>query len=448
MHLDLAAALRSVRRRFNGSRHQLASTPSGVSTRGEVRVLEQDAGWCWFHSPRAIIADDHLLIGSVASGHLDESRRGSIEVLAHDLHTAETTVVCLASGHEVDDHNAPALWRRSDGRVLAAYARHGLDGLVRMRTSEGSDPAASWEAERHQVPRHLTEHGVTYANLLHIDTTGDHILNVYRGAGFKPCALSSDDGGDTWNDLGQVLGGEGRPYIRLATDTAGRIHVLAVDQHPRDFDNSLYHGIIENGVVLDSWGNEVGHVGSSPPRPDQLTRVFEGSPDAVAWCNDLVVGPDGSPTAVYSVQVDGRDEPVGSGGLDHRLRYCRLVDGVWHDHEVAHMGSRLYPGEDDYTGLATVDPLEPSVVYFSSDVDPHTGQSLPEPTRDRRQVFKAIATDEGSRWAVEQLTADPHNDNIRPICARTDTIGVLAWLRGRMATYSDYRFEAVVLVDG
>ena len=62
--------------------------------------------------------------------------------------------------------------------------------------------------------------------------------------------------------------------------------------------------------------------------------------------------------------------------------------------------------------------------------------------------FKAIATDEGSRWAVEQLTADPHNDNIRPICARTDTIGVLAWLRGRMATYSDYRFEAVVLVDG
>ena len=76
-----------------------------------------------------------LLIGSVSSGYRDPTRRGDVNVIAHDLATGQTRITELHDRLECDDHNVPALLALPGGRMMAVYSRHGTDGVIRMRTS-------------------------------------------------------------------------------------------------------------------------------------------------------------------------------------------------------------------------------------------------------------------------------------------------------------------------
>ena len=103
-------------------------------------VLNDDGGWCWFQDERALVLGHRLIFGSVAAGRHDPARRGAVEVTGVDLATGATTRVRLnqtplppEDGH--DDHNAPALVVRGDGRLLAVYAGHGTENCFRYRVS-------------------------------------------------------------------------------------------------------------------------------------------------------------------------------------------------------------------------------------------------------------------------------------------------------------------------
>jgi hypothetical protein len=103
-----------------------------------------------------------------------------------------------------------------------------------------------------------------------------------------------------------------------------------------------------------------------------FTRVFAGDPDNVAWMTDIEVDGEDRPVIAFSVQKDGRDKPQHEGGLDLRYRYARWDGEGWRADEIAYAGERLYPGEDDYSGLATIDPQDTRVLYISTNADPVT----------------------------------------------------------------------------
>jgi hypothetical protein len=232
--------------------------------------------------------------------------------------------------------------------------------------------------------------------------------------------------------------------VKYASDGAGAVHLVATEQHPRDYDNGLWHGVLRDGVVHASDGAVVGAVGERPPAPTDLTRVFAGRPDAVAWPVDLELDADDRPVVVFSVQTDGAGLPRGRGGLDHRFIWARFDGTRWHARELAHAGRRLYAGEDDYTGLAAIDPADPTVVYLSTDADPRTGRPLVSAAdgERHRELFRARTADGGATWTFEALTADSTADNLRPVVPRGRP-RVLLWLRGRMTTYTDYALEVV-----
>src|SRR5438445_9918870 len=75
---------------------------------------------------------------------------------------------------------------------------------------------------------------------------------------------------------------------------------------------------------------------------------------------------------VITVQKDGRGLPRGQGGFDHRFDYARWDGSAWRGNEIAYAGTRLYAGEDDYTGLAAPDPNNPDVVHISTHDEPVT----------------------------------------------------------------------------
>ena len=165
-----------------------------------------------------------------------------------------------------------------------------------------------------------------------------------------------------------------------------------------------------------------------------LTTVFHGDPDNVAWVTDLHVDAQGNPVCLFTVQKDGRDLPPAEGGMDHRFHYARWDGNRWIQHEIAHAGSRLYPWEDDYTGLAALDPQRPGHVFISTNAHPETGIPLVSASDGLRhhELFHGATTDGGLNWQWTPLTQDSTEDNLRPqIPIWRDDRVALVWMRGR-----------------
>jgi hypothetical protein len=257
-------------------------------------LLNDDGGWCWFEDERAIVVDGKLFAASVAMGHRDGTRRGNIEVLSLDLKTGARTRFPLHVGLEADDHDSPALLALPDRRLLAMYGKHGPENRIYWRISERPADARAWGPESVYAPSASSR--VTYSNLHWIAGEGAHgrIYDFFRGLDntFKPSWMVSDDLGKTWRTGGLLIDIESaafkhRPYVKYASDGRGRIHFAFTEGHPRDFDNSIFHGALTKGELRRSDGSLVRRLAEGPIRAGEATLVYAGDSNRVAWIHDL-----------------------------------------------------------------------------------------------------------------------------------------------------------------
>ena len=119
----------------------MAEAPLDVAdyVAGTLIVFNDNGAWSWFQDERAIVdpAAETLLIGSVSNkaGSGGAARDGNVDVAVHSLDTGTTRLVTLHAHFGGDDHDAPALMIRPDGRYLAVYAMHNGDRLSHWRIS-------------------------------------------------------------------------------------------------------------------------------------------------------------------------------------------------------------------------------------------------------------------------------------------------------------------------
>jgi hypothetical protein len=95
---------------------------------------------------------------------------------------------------------------------------------------------------------------------------------------------------------------------------------------------------------------------------------------------------------------------------------------------------RLYPGEDDYTGLGAIDPQNTNVVYLSSNADLKTGRPLLSKADGQRhhEIFRGETKDGGATWQWMPITADSTVDNLRPLVpVWKDERTAVVWMRGK-----------------
>jgi len=414
--------------------------------------FNEDGGWCWFQDERVIVHDGKIILGTIAAGRDDASRKGDVEVSSYDIRTGKTTRFELHERLQLDDHNSPAFLARPDGRILALYAKHGSEDHFYYRISEPNDPA-HWGAVRIFTPSAKTR--LTYSNLYRLQEEGGRIYDFFRGLGgfWKPSFAISDDEGETWA-AGSILiqSPAARPYVRYASNGIDAIHLLYTEGHPRDFDNSIYHIFYRGGDLRRSDGSVIRGLLEGLKNPDEGTRIFQGDPEHVAWATDLELDGRGHPYAAYSVQVGSAGLAAGQGGEDHRYRYARWDGRQWLDSHLAYAGRRLYAGEDDYTGLVALHPHNPDVVYVSTDADPATGKALISKADGKRhyEIFKGTTKDSGRYWQWAPVTRDSSMDNLRPVVPKwhADNTALL-WLRGTLRAYTDYDLEVVgIITDG
>jgi hypothetical protein len=391
-------------------------------------------------------------VGTVASGWSDQARRGDIEAVVYDFETQLASAFELHDRLELDDHDSAAFLARPDGRVLALYAKHGSENHFYYRIStDGS--LVDWGAERTFTPTSATR--LTYSNLFLLSAESNRIYDFYRGLddSYKPSFAYSDDAGESWKSGNVVIRvpstQKHRPYVRYASNGTDAIHLLYTEAHPRDFNNSLYHVYYKAGMLHASNGAALHSLSEGLASPDQGTRIYQGGADNVAWGMQLSLDDMGRPVAVYSVQVDSAGLPTGQGGQDIRYRYARWDGAAWRDHALAFGGSRLYSGEDDYSGLAAIDPTDPSIVYISTDADPTSGEALKSAADGARhhEIFRGTTSDGGQTWQWSAVTKDSAVDNLRPIAPAPSPSGrrALLWLRGTYTTYTNYKQELVAI---
>ena len=129
---------------------------------------------------------------------------------------------------------------------------------------------------------------------------------------------------------------------------------------------------------------------------------------------------------------------------DHRYRIASWNGKKWIDREIAYAGNCLYTGESSYTGLLALDPVDPTRVAISSDVNPNTGEDLGG--NHEIYVAKAGVDADTSSIVWKPLTAGSSVRNIRPIVVAGEGYSVLIWLRGPWNTFRDYHSDVVGIV--
>jgi hypothetical protein len=437
-----------------------SSTKRSTDVRNsETFILNDDGGWCWFESPGALQHGSLLLVGSVASGGHDKNRHGNIELHIHNCSTQITEHVILHERFELDDHDGPALLMRPDERLLVLYAKHGTESHNYSRISLPNVEAfREFGPVQLYTPSSTTE--LTYANLFLLSNESNRIYNFFRGlnGSYKPSYLYSDDLGTTWHNGNVYINVPStqrhRPYVRYTSNERDTVHMVYTEGHPRDFDNSLYHIYYRDGQLYRSDGVKLCSLQVGLESPDQGTQIYRGDPQHVAWIVDLVLDNNENPVCIYSVQYNSVGLSVGEGGDDIRYRYARWDGSIWHDYPLAYAGCRLYSGEDDYSGLAAIEPDDPSVVYISTNSNPMTGSPLISSTDGQRhyELFRGSTNDDGQTWTWIALTNNSDADNLRPMRPkRTNKKGsnpyrALVWLRGKYFAYTDYLQEVVARV--
>ena len=430
-------------------------TEAANDVAGELIQFNDNGAWSWFEDERAIVdtTAGKILVSSVAhsSGSGGASRHGDVDVAALDLASGTISRFTLSDAFQADDHNSAALWIRPDGRYLALYAKHGSDHFTRYRISTNPGDVSSWGAEQ----TFNNGVGTTYSNVHYLpnDNAGaGRLYNMTRTVGFDPNVLVSGNEGQTWTYGGRLLdwptpvgdpkytGSDGsRPYLKYSSNGADEIHFIASDDHPRGYDNSIYHGVIRNGKVYDSFGNIVDNnvFDISAMQPNDYTAVFDTdtSPLGHAWTTDLQLDEQGRPHALFTARANNTNTN------DHRFLYGRFDGSQWNVHEIAKAGGFLYSPENDYTGLAALDPSDPDRLFISTEIDPRTQAALAH-----YEIFEGRTADGGASWTWEPITLNSTVDNLRPIVpAWDDEHTALLWMRGTYSSYTNYNLDIVGL---
>lgn len=406
-------------------------------------LLNEDGSWCWFQDERAIIDGDQLLFTGVTSS-------GENTVTSYHFPSGQRqTVVVNDETFEANDHNVGALLVRPDGRYLTVYAGHNVESRMRYRITTSPGDISEWGIE------HTADTGDrnTYSNVYRLAQTG-LTYNFHRGNGYNPNYMISGDDGETWRYGGRLISYPGRPYVRYTSNDFNRIHFITTEGHPRDYDNSIYHGYLEYDYLFSSDGTPVGRLSKDDQSdiiPQHFTRVFAGNAKNIAWTSDIELDQYGHPYIAFSVTRDpisrGEREHTEEGGFDHRYHYARWDGDQWHENEIAYAGTRLYPGENEYTGNIALHPDNPDVVYISTDVHPETGEPLLTDGEQRYEIFRGDTGDGGKTWKWSAVTENSGQDNIRPIVVADTNREVVMWLHGRYTTFRDYRMKVYGLIN-
>jgi hypothetical protein len=426
--------------------------PSGPPS-DKVITFNDNGGWCWYQDERAIVdaKAGKLVIGSVGFGG---TRDGNIEAVIYDIASGKASQPAKLGNINVDDHSAPALNIRPDGKYIAVWAGHRVDCNTYYSIYDGSawggqkkfdwsTKGCPWDGDN--------SHMITYSNVWYAST--GQLFDIARSVSTSPAILSSDDDGSTWSLFGRLSStprtGYVAGYYKYWGNNTDRIDFLATEAHPRDNDNNLWHGYVKGGKVYNSAGTVVDdNVGDTNAKDiTGYTQVFKtGSTVGSvkldhAWNHDIVRYEDGT------IAFLGQGRVVGSNAddPDKRMIYGRFDGTAWKLTYIAKLGPKLYSSEQDYTGLGSLHPDDPHTIFISTMYDPRDDTTK----SSKHEIWQGTTCDNGATFKWTPVTKGSSVDNLRPIVPKWDAgHTALLWMQGTYRSAQDMTMKIVGMIAG
>ena len=404
----------------------------------------KDGGWCWYQDPRAVISDGKLVISGISG------QSGDVRIGIYDLRSEKIdSTVVLHENLEVDDHDAPALFKRPDDRILAVWAMHSREKIHYSSVTE-PDNYLNWMNCKLFEHDYNHKKGVTYMNLFYLKNEGT-LYNFFRdGLTFNPKFMKSNDFGDSWGEsthfIANDIKGYQRPYARYHQIDENTIGISYTDGHPRRFGNNIYYVEFSNNTFYKADGTKIKDINSGPLRTSEGEKLYIGSDT-----NEKSILTESVPNSAWTCAMgtDSQNYPHIGYSLylndsDHRFRISSWDGESWHDREIAYAGKCLYKIESSYTGLLAFDPEDPRKVYISTDVDPSTGRDL----GGVHEIYTAHIdlNDDISTITWKPITSNSNYRNIRPIVVSDEGYKVLLWLNGPWNTFKDYHVDVTGII--
>ena len=444
----------------------VCAPPSGSPTATPIQ-FNDNGGWNWHMDERAIVDTkaNKLIIGSVASGG---SRNGYVEAVTYNLVDGTKKLSTLGTGlaSNVDDHNSASFVIRPDGKYVALWSSHRTDCYTRFSIFDGS----AWSAEKKfdWAPLGCPWPGadtnmVTYANPWYLGST---IFVAFRSVDSSPAFLTSDDG-QSWSYYGRLTDSKQVGYVagyyKYWGNNTDRIDFCGTEAHPRDFDNNLWHGYVQDGKVYNSTGQVIDSslkdtdtTTTNSKDISAFTQVFKtgSTVGTVAlehgWNLDMVRYDDGTVVILGQGRAKGTcgtTEGYGKTNCDpdKRILYFRFDGTSWKGTYIVKAGPKLYSTEEDYIGGGCVHPDDPHTIFISSTYDPRDDKTQTA----KREIYQGTTCDNGATWQWTPITKNSTVDNIRPIVPKWDSKHTaLVWMKGTYTTAQSYSMQLVGLIFG
>jgi hypothetical protein len=455
---------------------------------GNMMLINDNGGWCWYQDEK--IAYDpvggNVLTSTAAHGSgfggVGGTRPSNMDSTTFNIATGKRTrfVAHYGSGNTApgswgggDDHNMGAFWIRPDGRYLHLYCPHYTNQTTYYRLATNPHDGNAWGSEQTynwktipgpgSIPRSdsLTS---SYTNVVYLSGEGTgngRLYNIHRVFERTPNLSYSDNWGDpntTWKYMGKLNGITGTTtysnfYHKFAGNGVDRIDFIGTEQHPRNYNNGVYHGYIKDANSYDSNGVKIDPINDMcAPSVQAFTRIFTPDPCRLlwhtGWTNELELDKNGYPVCLFQTRYGTQTWGEGSGqnnigAYDHRFFYARFNGTSWNSWELCKMGTGLHAPEQDYIGMGCIHPNDANVIYVSTNYDPVTDVNV-----GKHEIFKGVTYDNGANWEWTQITFDSTEDNIRPAIPKWDANNTAVfWTRGKYPGQENYDFVVVGMVE-
>jgi hypothetical protein len=429
---------------------------------GNLIQFNDNGAWCWYQDERGVVdtAKGKIIVASVtsAAGVGGSPVDGDLRAVIFDLNTMTPQEYLLRHGggnFYCDDHHAPAVLVRPDGKYLAMYAAHFNDTTSYYRIYDGDQwgPENGFNWNRN-IPGG-SNFQTTYSNLYYLSIEG-RTYNFARAYNRSPNCMVSTNMGDTWTYGGQLTTiaavGYVDGYFKYMGNGADRIDFVCAEHHPDDYNTSIYHGYIKDaktyksdGTLLDPNLLDNNYV----PEVTDFTTVFaagtviNGMTMYRCWDMDVQRYDDGTVATIISARINNNEGGSSITNANHAFIYCRYDGTEWSYTSLGQAGYKLYSTQEDYTGLAAMCPNDSNTIYISTSIDPRDTADL-----GVHEIFEGVTSDHGKTWQWFPITQNSVRDNLRPIIpVWDDRHTAVMWFRGRYNTAQSFDAAIVGIID-
>lgn len=420
-------------------------------------MLQVNACWTWFNSPRAIYSSSqNAVYFSSSSQSTSGSYNSCLLVTRYDTASSEITAFPISTTLGGDDHNNSSVLvisgtgTANDGKILVAYTGHPTS-TISVRRSTSVNNIAAWDSVvTLNVDGTVEQTGDTYeyANLVQLsgDNTGRiylfYTVNDTHTGGTTGRALDyryTDDQGATWSSPVRIINPAiGQMYVRLCTDGASRIDIAFTESHPGTGQHmSVWHFYITSTgtpAYKTSDGTSLTLPIDVSTSGKTATKVFDGATTSSgSWIWDII-GNSGNPVIGFAAFAD-------SSAYDHRYRQSRWNGSSWingtvdittggqgTNHGTSSNPDYLYSGEPFYSGGISLNPANPSEVLISTK-NASAGWDIQQWT----------TANNGTSWSkAVDVTSGNTNVAARPCYVISHPSNLALYWQGTYTSYSSY----------